>query len=175
MEGFYNVVIELVHILAAISLHHAVNSLPYSSKKEFLGKETSVPGFSFNRNSRNARNLLQKGHLSKRKDLLVWHNLIKNTISRHRSNNYQPCTVPELRSFLRTNKDRFSAIVYCRRIGTEDISQELLKSEVLVLSVTKHLISKRKGKTQPGKYSPLHQEAGLEIKTLETLLQFNTI
>ena len=102
---------------------------------------------------------------SKRKDL------INNTISRHRSNNYQPCSVPELTSFLRTNKDLFSAIVYCRRKVTEDIFQELLKSEVLVLSVTKHLISKRKRKTQPGKYSQLHQEAGLEIKTLETVLR----
>ena len=39
----------MVHILAASSLHHAENSLPYSSKKQFLGKVTSVPGFSFNR------------------------------------------------------------------------------------------------------------------------------
>ena len=30
----------MVHILAASSLHHAVNSLPYSSKKQFLGKVT---------------------------------------------------------------------------------------------------------------------------------------
>ena len=33
---------EMVHILAASSLHHAVNSLPYSSKKQFLGKVKSV-------------------------------------------------------------------------------------------------------------------------------------
>ena len=96
-----------VHILASSSLHHAVNSLPYSSKKQFLGKVTSVHGFSFNRNSKNwfknAKNL-QKGHLGKRKDLVVWHDLINNTISRHRSNNYQPCSVPESTSFLRTNK-----------------------------------------------------------------------
>ena len=164
---------EMLHILAASSLHHTVNGLPFSSKKQFLGKITSVPGFSFNRKSKNwfknARNLLKKGHLSKRKDLVVWHDLINNTISRHMSNNYQPCSVPELTSFLRTNKDRFSAIVYCRRIGTEDIFQELLKSEVLVLSVTKRLMSKPKWKTQPGKYSQLHQEAGLEIGTLDTV------
>ena len=165
----------MMHILAASLLHHAVKRLPYSSKKQILGKVTSVPGFSFNRNSqnsiKNARNLLQKGHLSKRKDLVVWHDLINNTISRHKSNNYQLSSVPELISFLRTNKDRFSAIVYCRRIATEDILQELLKSEVLVLSVTKHLISKRKRKTQPGKYSPLHHEAGLKIETLATALR----
>ena len=162
----------MVQILAACSL---LNSLPYSSKKQFLGKITSVPGLSFNRNSKdwvkNARNLLQKGHLSKRKDLVVWHDMINNTISHHISNNYQPRSVLELTPFLRTNRDRFSAIVYRQRIGTEDIFEELLKSEVLALSVTKHLISKRKWKTQPGKYSQLHQEAGLEIRTLETVLR----
>ena len=86
------------------------------------------------------------------------------------SNNYQPHSVPELTSFVRTNKDGFSAIVYFRRIDTEDIFQELLKSER-----NKHLISKRKRTTQPGKYTQLHQEAGLEIRNLETVLhhQYN--
>ena len=158
----------MVHILAASSFH--INSLPYSSEKQFLGEITSVPGFSFDRNSKNwfknARDLLQKGHLSNRKNLVVWHDLINNTISRRNSNNYQPCSVLELTSFLRTKKDHFSAFVYCRRICTDDIFQELLKCEGLVLSVTKHLISKRKSKTQPGKYSQLHQEVGLEIRTL---------
>ena len=79
--------------------------------------------------------------------------------------------MPELITFLRTNKDGFSAIVYCRRIGTENIFPELLKSEVLVLSVTEHLTSKRKRKTQEGKYCQLHQEAGLENKTLQTVLR----
>ena len=79
--------------------------------------------------------------------------------------------MPKLTLFLRTNRDRFSAIVYCRRIGTEDTFQELLKSEILVLSVTKHLISERKRKMQPGKYSQLHQEAGLENRTLEIVLR----
>ena len=103
--------------------------------------------------------------------MVVWHDLINNTISRHRSNNYQPCSMRQLISFLRTNKDGFSAIVYCRRIGRGDIFQELLKSEVLVLSETKHLISKRKRKKQPGTYSQLHQEAGLKNETLETVLR----
>ena len=145
------------------------------AKTMLIGKVISLPGFSFNRNSKNwfkkARNLLQKCHLRKIKDMKLWHDLLNNAILRHRSNNYQTGGLPELKSFLRTNKDRFSAIVYCRRIGTEDIFQELLKSEVLVLSVTKHLISKIKRKTQPGKYLQLNQAAGLEIKTLETVLR----
>ena len=129
----------MVHNLAAGSLHHAEHCLPFSSKKQVLGYVTSVPGFFFNRNYKNwfknARDLLLKGHLSKRKDMVAWHDQKNKTISRHRSNNYQPCSVPELISFLRSKKDRCCALVYCRRICTEDIFQELLKSEVLVLKV----------------------------------------
>ena len=44
-------------------------------------------------------------------------------------------------------------------------------SEILVLSVTKHLIARRKTKMQPKKYFELNQEAGLEIKTLENVLR----
>ena len=75
-------------------------------------------------------------------------------------------------NFLRTNKNLFRAIVHCRRIGAEDIFQELLKSKVLVLCVTKHLVLRRKRKTQPEKYCELHRESGLEIKTLETVLRY---
>ena len=85
---------------------------------------TSVRELCFNRNTRNwfknARNLLQRGHLSK-KDLVFLCYLINNKISRYRSINYQLCSVPDLITFLRTNKDHFRAIVYCRRIVTEDI------------------------------------------------------
>ena len=133
----------MVHILAANSLHHAVNSLTYSSKKQFRESYICSRKNWFN----NAINLLQKGHLSKRKDLVVWHNLINKTILRHRSNNYQSCSVRVLTSFLRTKKACFSAVVYYRRIGAADIFQELLKSELLVLSVAKNRVSKRKRKT----------------------------
>ena len=50
-------------------------------------------------------------------------------------------------------------------------AEVLLNSELLVLSVTKHLISRRKRKKQPGKICQPHQEAGLEIKTLATVLR----
>ena len=101
--------------------------------------------------------------------MVVWRDPINNTILRHKSNNYQPSSMPELITAVRTNKDRFSAIVYCRRIGTEEMLQEVLKSEVLVQSLTKHL--RKKWKTQPRNHCKLYQEAGLEIRNLETVLR----
>ena len=40
-----------------------------------------------------------------------------------------------------------------------------------MLTITKHLIRQTKMKTQPKQYCELLQEAGLEIKTLETVLR----
>ena len=69
----------------------------------------------------------------------MWHDLIKNTIPRQKSNNYHCAGVDNVS---KNKKDRFSAIAYCRRIGTEDIFQELLKFEVL--SVTKNNFEEKK-------------------------------
>ena len=48
-----------MHVLAASSLHQAVNSLQYSSKKEFLRGVTLVPGFSLNKLQKLVRELLR--------------------------------------------------------------------------------------------------------------------
>ena len=127
---------------------HAVNSLPYSTKKTVFRESDIGSGFFFKRNSKNstksARNQLPKRHLRKNKNLVLWHDLINYTMSSHKSNNYQHCSVPDFTIILRPNKDRLSALVYCQPIVTKDIFQKLLKSRVLVLSITKRFFSRRK-------------------------------
>ena len=165
----------MVHILAANSLHHALKSVQYSEKRELLTKITTVPGHSFNLNTKNflknAQNLLVKDRVSTRTDIVVWHDPINNNISNHKLNNDRPSTVQELTNYLTTNNNKFKALVYCQRTGTTDIFKELLSTGVLVLRVTKHLISKRKGKLQLGENSVLHQEPAREIKLLDVILR----
>ena len=102
----------MFHILAASSLHHAVKSVQYSEKKELLTKITTIPGHSFNLNtkiwSKNAQNLLVKGRSSARTDIVVWHDLINNSISSHNSNNYRPSSVQELTNHITTNNNKFN-------------------------------------------------------------------
>ena len=115
-----------------------------------IGFIIKVPGLSFNPNTKNrlknAQNLLVKGRLSTRTNIVVWLYLINNSISSHKSNNYRPSSVQEQTNYLTTNINKFKALVYCQRTGTPDIFKELLSTGILVLRVTKHLISKRKGK-----------------------------
>ena len=134
-----------------------------------IGFIMKVPGLSFNTNTKNrlknAQNLLVKGRLSTRTNIVVWLDIINNSISSHKSNNYRPSSVQEQTNYLTTNINKFKALVYCQRTGTPDIFKELLSTGILVLRVTKHLISKRKGKTQLGDYRVLHQEPVREIKS----------
>ena len=141
----------MVHILAASSLHLAVKSVQYSEKKELQTKITTVPGLSFYSNTKNrlknAQNLLVKGRLSTRTDIVLWHDLINNSISNPKSKNYRPSSAQELTNNLTMNNNKFKAQVYCQQTGTHDFLKELLSTRILVLRVTKHLISKLKGKT----------------------------
>ena len=52
----------MVQLVTASSIQHAAKSLPYSSRKQFLGKMISMPGFSIKNSKnwfKNARNLIQ--------------------------------------------------------------------------------------------------------------------
>ena len=169
----WNVTDRMVHILAASSLHHAVKSVQYSEKKELLTKITTVLGLSFNPNTKNWLKyaLLVKDRLSTKTDIVVWHDLINNSISSHKLNNYRPSSVQELANYLTTNNNKFKALVYCQRTGTPDIFKELLSTGILVLRVTEHLISERKEKTMLGDYRVLHQETAREIKSLDIVLR----
>ena len=73
----------------------------------------------------------------------MWHDLINNGISSHKSNNHRPSSAQELTNYLTTNNNKFEALVYCQRTGTPDIFKELLSTGILALRVTKHLISKQ--------------------------------
>ena len=63
------------------------------------------------------------------------------------------------------------ALVYCRRVGTEDIYR-YLKVNFLTLNILKDIISKRKAKNKGlvGDYRALHQRHDLELKTLSVVL-----
>ena len=165
----------MVHILAASSLHHAVKRVQCSEKKKLLTKITTVPGLSFNPNTKNrlknAQTFLVKGRLSTRTDIVVWHDRINNSISKHKWKNYRPSSVQELTNYLTMNNNKFKALVYCQQTGTPDFLKVLLSTRILVLRVTKHLISKKKGKTQLGDYIVLQQEPAPEIKSLDIVLR----
>ena len=106
-------------ILAASSLHHALKILSPASQKRVSQSCLAVPGLSFNHNAVNVRKTCQ--YLLNRNDIVIWHDAVNNSISRHRSNNFNALTPNQLKKILLNYKRYIYAIVYCKRVGTEDI------------------------------------------------------
>ena len=101
-----------------------------------------------------------QGHLKDRSDFAIWHDTLNNSITPHkRTNNNRPCDVEELVAFLQRHSDRIKAIVYFQNYGAKNILKQLLKSGILVIQSTKHLVSRRKQmKTNIiSRYFQLHQ------------------
>ena len=161
-------------ILAASSLHHALKILSPASQKRVSQSCLAIPGLSFNHNAVNVRKTCQcqlDHYLISRTDIVIWHDAVNNSISRHRSNNFNALTPNQLKKILLNYKRNIHAIVYCKRVGTEDIYSKLKESGILVINIVTDLISRRKQNlTELGqKYLELHQDPSLELKTFTIL------
>ena len=162
----------MVFILRASSLDHALRILSAPSQKRVKETCFTKPGLSFNFNARDSQKTIQyylHHFLSNRKDA------INNSISKHRSNNNRSLSTDQLKSLLLRYKENITAIVYCRRNGTDNIEKELKKTGILVFNIVEDFISKRKAKDQTliAKYKELYQPPSLELKTLLLLRRYS--
>ena len=106
-------------IVAASSLDHRVHELPSEKKSKISRKSFSIPGLSFNSHAKNSRKVLQnllEDDLAGEENLVIWHDVINNSISAHDSNRYRKLDVEELIPILEKHASRIQALVYqCTR------------------------------------------------------------
>ena len=162
-------------IVAASSLYHSLKDLEQEEWRETQQKVYAVPGFSLNPNTLNRgkglRVLLELQPLAT-KQIIIWHDVLNNSISSHRTNNYTPCPLDELLAYLQSKRRQINGIVYCRRTGTRDIFEDLRRTEIIVIKTTGSLISRR-NRQNPAvlrEYLQLHQSSELELKSLRVVL-----
>ena len=168
----------MVFILGASFLDPTLRKLSATSQKRVKETCFTKPRLSFNFNARDPQKTIQfylHHILSNRKDLVIWHDAISNSISKHRSNNNRSLSTDQLKSLLLRYKENITAIVYCHRNGTDNIEKELKKTGMLVLNMIEDFISKQKAKDQIliEKYKELHQPPSLELKTLLLLRRYS--
>ena len=169
----------MVFIIAASSLHHSVNTLPLTLQKRLNDTFKAVPGLSFNLNANNRQKTVQYllSNSSKcmiEKNFIIWHDVINNSLSKHRSNNDNPLTPESLIKILKEYKNKISAIIYVHRQNTPNIYGRLVETGILTINVTKHLISKRKASNKEliRKLKLIHPPAFLEIKNLRIIRRY---
>ena len=171
---FYHVRLEIFYIVAASSLYHSLEQLSNLEKEQIL-PILDFPGLSLNPNTtnpqKNLASLLCRAPLAEKRQLVMWHDIINNSINSHRTNKYRACTTEELTEILKT-LTIISAIVYCQRNGTPDSRNQLINSGIPVIPITRCLVSKRKRRTELViEYQALHQDVQLELKSLRIVFE----
>ena len=101
-------------IVAASSLYHSLKDLELEERKEMQQKVYAVPGLSLNSNTLNRgkalRVLLEQQPLASMQ-INIWHDVLNNSKSSHRTNNYTPCQLDELLAYLQSKRRQLSGIV----------------------------------------------------------------
>ena len=100
-----------------------------------------------------------------RPKIIIWHDVINNSLTPHSSNFNNPLSPTALIKELCDLPCDIAAIVYCQRTGSPDVCQ-LLQQSFLVLHPVKNLLSHRK-QHNPDlvlQYSVLHLAIHLELK-----------
>ena len=170
----------MVFILAASSLHHALDTLACNERERYKDKIFSIPGLSLNPYTKNPRKIVQNlvsKDLKDKKNLVIWHDVLNNSISSHDSNNFHALSVSELIEILKGLQDKLSALVYCHRYRSPYILDALNVLEtdhnIKVFNVVKDFISSKKQKDPDllKKFKALHQSPELELKNLDFLLR----
>ena len=91
----------MVFILAVSFLHHSVNTLPLTLQKRFDDTFKAVPGLSFNLNANNRQKTVQcllsnSPKCMIEKNLIIGHDFMFHSLSKHRSNSNNPLTPESL-------------------------------------------------------------------------------
>ena len=165
----------MIFILAASSLHHAIKTLPQALQDHCKKRIYALPGLSFNPNAVKVRKTAQfqlSLFFRDKKRLVIWHDVVNNSLSRHRSNNNKPLTPSQLIAVHEEYQERNEAIVYCPREETPDIYDQLKRSTLFTIHIVKDVVSKRKQKDPSllKEYRALHQKPALELETLTIVL-----
>ena len=169
----------MVYVIGASSLRYAVDDSPFRLRWRLPARTFATPGLSFNPKARNylknLDNLLSTGCLRHRGDIVIWHDLINTTLSGHRSNNYNACSVQQLLHILARQRHRIAAIVYIQREKTPYVFRQLCSSGILILSVRKLLSpKKRRNFAIRSDLTAVHPRTDTERSLLRTVLRNET-
>ena len=168
----------MVYIIGASGLAGLFRKFSYAEKRQYGPKIFAVGDLSFNPEAYNRlkilQNLLRKGPLRGRRDIVIWHGVISNTVSAHSTNNFQPCSTEDLLPILAEFKDRIAAILYLQRTSERiNIVRKLFQSKILILDVRRHLISrlKRQNSSVQSNLGQVHPSVRCEKRLFETILR----
>ena len=166
----------MLKIIAASSLYNSIEELQIKLRKQLRELVHAGPGFSLNpesvNKSKDVYNYLKSKELRNTR-IILWHDLVNNTITPHKSNNYQPQSVNQLVASLRSLTN-LCGMVYCQRIGSPNIFEDLRTLDCPIIQVTTDTLSKSEQRSEVlvEKYKALHQSSDLELRSLRVVQHY---
>ena len=166
----------MVLLVGASCFDNAYSNLSYTSRKQLKKDIIAIRGLSFNPKSidplKVLQNVLKKGFLESKK-VLIWHDVVSNTISYHRSKRDDPCEIDKLLKILTGLKMNVEAILNCRRLGSPDMIQQPKETGNLILDVKRWLISTRKRNNRDiaADLAAIDPQSSTDIKLIRTVLR----
>ena len=99
--------------------------------------------------------------------------MVSNTISKHKSNRDNPCEIDKLLEILTRLKKHIEAILYCRRLGSPNLFQQLKETGILILDVKRRLTSTRKRNNPDilADLAAIHPQSSTDIKLIRIVLE----
>ena len=162
-------------LVGASSLHSNPNTsdLDWIELAKNLSKHVySDGGFCLHPDTKNRKDL-QKilKNFDAEETIIVWRNVINNTITKHPYEKRNTLTTAELLSEIRA-LPQIAGIIYLVREGADDIHNELKTLPIPSVHVIKDLISnsKRKINFKTIGYKEFHQDHTLELHSLKILV-----
>ena len=154
-------------IVVASSLHHSLEKWD-NIRKRLSGKVISRPGYNLHPNAKDKYKIVQNRlrYVENNTKNILWHDIINKTVTSPKSDNKTPLNGDQL---------KVVGIVYCVREGAPDVYNKLKETEIPVLHIVKNLLSRRRQKDKKvlKKYSKLHLDPFLELKTLFSIVRNN--
>ena len=135
----------MVFLMGASCLDNDFDSKERLEQKGLKRKSLTIRGLSLIPQALDPGKKLQNFLLRSRTEKLVSrHDVISNSISKHRRNGKRPCQTKTLLDILCSFKNRIEAIFYVQRANSPNILQKLKSPGILILDVKTRLRSTRK-------------------------------
>ena len=163
----------MVFILGASNIDRTLRNLDVNTRRRLRLDVLGVPSLSFNGNNSKPETTVQYQinnlPVSRREDIVIWHDVINNSLSAHKSNGNRPLTVQQLLNEIILIRHRIVAIVYVQRDGTPSVFRRLIaETGLLVLHIIDDIYStqQRKRGLDLNLYQLVHPGFSVEWKTL---------
>ena len=137
----------MINVIRANYLKRALQNLAFDNRNTLRNYITAIPSSSLKPYAQSYTLklffLLDHGILKKTNQLVIWHDILNNSLTPHKSNNNTALTPRELAIELLKFKSLKTALGYCERIGAPHAFDYLRDRDSIVIRSTENLLSQK--------------------------------